>query len=241
MIVISAAKTMNESFEQKMDHCHKVDALVKQINSYTKPELGLKMKIKNKTLDATFEYYNSFGSTQQKALNLYNGLVFKQLSCTNETYVQEHVFILSALYGLINGADNISPYRLDFTMNKLLNLNLYDYWQEEVVAKINANSDKQLLNLASNEYFKLVDLEKVTKEIFTIQPVGKLNSTQLKKLRGQLLNFCIEQSITDYNQLRDFNSELFRVTDITSDNKIIIEEEDEFKENTDKLSRVIPA
>jgi len=94
--------------------------------------------------------------------DVYTGLDMYHMDKDTATYVNEHLGILSGLYGVLKPLDLIQPYRLEMG-TKLKNErgdNLYEFWGEEVTNVINArmadSDDKVLVNLASNEYFKSV-------------------------------------------------------------------------------------
>lgn len=98
--------------------------------------------------------------------DVYTGLDMYHMDKDTATYVNEHLGILSGLYGVLKPLDLIQPYRLEMG-TKLKNErgdNLYEFWGEEVTNVINArmadSDDKVLVNLASNEYFKAVKKKK---------------------------------------------------------------------------------
>ena len=99
--------------------------------------------------------------------DVYTGLGMYQMDKDTAIYVNEHLGILSGLYGVLKPLDLILPYRLEMG-TKLKNErgdNLYEFWGEEVTNVINArmadSDDKVLINLASNEYFKSVKKKSV--------------------------------------------------------------------------------
>ncbi|MDR3215251.1 MAG: YaaA family protein [Bacilli bacterium] len=124
----------------------------------------------------------------KKAIDLYNGISFKQL--TNKNNIKyENVIILSALYGYSYAFDYISKYRYDYTM---LNSNKY---QSLFSAKINEllKDEDMIINLASNEFTKNIKHPFMINFTFYIKTGNSLkqHSVASKKLRGQLLNYLI--------------------------------------------------
>lgn len=119
------------------------------------------MKIKGELLEETYSNIINYDSRSDvKAINLYNGVAFKKLEIEQYTskeleYLNNSLIILSAMYGALNPFDNIKKYRLDMTM-KISENSLYSFWSEKVTVYINEllsqDSEKILLNLASNEY-----------------------------------------------------------------------------------------
>ena len=132
-------------------------------------------------------------------------------------WAQNHLRIISGLYGLLRPLDKIEPYRLEMG-SKLNNPNgdtLYDYWNKEIAVAINElsekNNSKVLVNCASQEYFKAVNLNSLIPEVVT--PVfmeerngkNKIISFFAKKARGLMARYIIEKRITKKEDLKNFN------------------------------------
>lgn len=193
-----------------------------KIMKLEKDELANLMKIKNKTLETTYNYFQQ-QYNQVNAINAYDGIAFKQINPKNENYLRENVYILSALYGILKATDAVEPYRLDFTMKNLFDFNLYKYWEELIADYINQKNPCYILNLASEEYAKMIrkNLSYDTTMI-DLEFNQKVSSTNLKKYRGQILNYCIEHQIYDYEQLIDVKFTEFKINNII-ENKMKIE------------------
>lgn len=220
MIIISAAKTMNDKVvEEDVLLSEATNNLVNIIKSRSKEELSSLMKIKNKTLENTYEYYQNF-NTPLKAIEKYNGMVFKQIDTKKDT---DDLYIVSALYGIINSNDYINSYRLDFLSNNVVGLNLYNYWEKSIEEYIFNKNPNMILNLCSNEYFKA--LSKKVKESFiiiNIKTLKKASSTTLKKVRGEIANLAIEKNIKDYKLLVGESTKMANIIRM-DDNDLIIE------------------
>lgn len=182
----------------------KTNTLAAKIKNYNPEELSKKLKVKNKTLDITYNYYQDFGNNYSKAYQTYDGISFKQIKSNNEEYIRNNVYIISALYGLINGCELISKYRLDMSYP-----GLYKYWEEEVNNEITKLNHPIILNLASNEFSKIV---KTNKKMYHVNFISdkKISTYETKLLRGHILNYCIENNITDYNELKNMQTELIK-------------------------------
>lgn len=205
MIILSPTKTMNPNgalSNQVPFFLKESNYLRAEIKHYTKEELALLMKIKGKTLETTYNYYHE-PTKPYSAISMYNGIAFKQIDSYNEKYIKENVFILSALYGILNGLDMIEPYRLDFSM-KLLDYSLYKFWTKGINKFIEEKNPKFILNLASKEYSKLVDQKKFN--FFDVDFDIKLNSTKLKQLRGEICNYMIANNIIEIEQLKNIKT-----------------------------------
>lgn len=147
--------------------------------------------------------------------DVYQGLQAKSLNDKEIGFAQEHLRILSGLYGLLRPSDIIQPYRLE--MGRKLDTekgkNLYDFWQERITAELNAQEAGLIVNLASNEYFKAVKAKTLKAEL--ISPVFKdekngkykIISFYAKKARGLMARYLIENRITAKEGLLNFNLE----------------------------------
>lgn len=212
MIIFSPTKTMKETtIQQEITYSDKTTNLAKEIASLDKEQLSKKLKVKNKTLDVTYNYYQEFGNNCTKAYLTYDGVSFKQLVSSNETYIESNVYIISALYGLINGCDVISKYRLDMSYP-----GLYKYWGEEVNNKVETLKHNEILNLASNEFSKII---KTNKKIYNVKFIreAKVSTYETKLLRGHILNYCVENNITNYTNLVKMKTDLIKDVNLIND------------------------
>jgi len=133
-------------------------------------------------------------------------------------FAQKHLRILSGLYGVLRPLDLMLPYRLEMG-TKFVNKrgqNLYHFWGDSVTDVLNAELDNMkkpyVVNLASNEYFKVVNKNKLT--VNTISPVFKdkkngeykLISFFAKKARGMMSRYIIDNRILKPADLQDFDT-----------------------------------
>lgn len=144
--------------------------------------------------------------------DVYEGLNAASLTKRDITFAQKHLRILSGLYGLLRPLDLIQPYRLE--MGRPLATrgakNLYEFWKEPITAALNQLPGDQLVNLASQEYFKAIDKKTLAKQV--ISPVfkdeknGKLKiiSFYAKKARGVMTKYLIKNRISDLDGLLAF-------------------------------------
>lgn len=149
--------------------------------------------------------------------DVYTGLKAKSLSKNDLLYSQNHLRILSGLYGLLKPLDLIAAYRLEMGTDLTINRkkNLYEFWREVLTEDLNSqlqkHSQKTLINLASNEYFKAINPKKIEGEI--LQPVFKdaKNGTYktiaiyAKIARGAMSRYIIQNRISNPDDLRGFN------------------------------------
>lgn len=149
--------------------------------------------------------------------DVYGGLDARSLSLHAIAFAQDHLRILSGLYGLLRPLDLIHPYRLEMG-TKLANpggANLYTFWGEAITRALNAELAKTgstaLVNLASEEYFKsvkpkLLDAPVIT-PVFEDWKNGqyKIISFYAKRARGLMARYAIEHGILDPEGLKDFD------------------------------------
>jgi cytoplasmic iron level regulating protein YaaA (DUF328/UPF0246 family) len=150
--------------------------------------------------------------------DVYTGLQAGTLTAENINYAQEHLRILSGLYGLLKPLDLMQPYRLEMgiKLDNQRGTNLYQFWGSVITETLNkalhAQGDNFLINLASNEYFKSIKKKLLQGEIITPifkdQKNGqyKVISFYAKKARGLMARYIIEQQVTDIEQLKEFDT-----------------------------------
>lgn len=151
--------------------------------------------------------------------DVYQGLEADTLSKKDIAFAQKHIAILSGLYGILRPLDYIQPHRLEMG-TPLVNpkgKNLYDFWQAtlpSILEKLlDESGSRVLINLASNEYFKAVDTEKITADIIHVDFKEYKNSKYstiglfAKRARGMMAHFIIQGEITKSEELKQFNTD----------------------------------
>jgi cytoplasmic iron level regulating protein YaaA (DUF328/UPF0246 family) len=148
----------------------------------------------------------------------YQGLEAGSLDADEMAFAQEHLRILSGLYGVLRPLDAIQPYRLEMgsRLKTGRGSSLYDYWGDRIAQALNAQAEALgtdvLINCASQEYFGAVDLNALKPRVIT--PVfleekngeAKIVSFYAKKARGAMARFIIQHRLTSPEGLRDFDS-----------------------------------
>lgn len=159
----------------------------------------------------------------------YAGLEAASLDQEQMDWAQEHLRILSGLYGVLRPRDLIQPYRLEMgsRLKTARGKNLYEYWGDRLSKVLNDTADsvgtRVLVNCASVEYFGAVDTDalnlRVITPVFMENKAGmpKIVSFYAKKARGAMARFMIEHRITDPEGLKDFDAGGYRFNANMSD------------------------
>jgi hypothetical protein len=244
LIVISPAKTLDYdsplSFKKSTSadfHSHS-DKLIRVLKKKSAAEISLLMKISDNLGKLNYRRYHSWASkprsesSRQAVLafmgDVYSGLNAKSLTEKNMMFAQNHLRILSGLYGILRPLDSIQPYRLEMGTNLETpnGKNLYEFWGDIPTLTINEQAKKietqYLVNLASNEYFKVINKQLLEPTIIT--PIFKdrkngrykIISFYAKKARGLMARYIIQNQIESPQELKNFCSDNYAYNEILS-------------------------
>jgi len=151
--------------------------------------------------------------------DVYEGLDAKSLSADDLAWAQNHLCILSGLYGVLRPLDYMQPYRLEMgtALPNAHGQNLYKFWGAQIAQYLNLQLQQQpqpvIVNLASQEYFKAVDRKvlqaRVVECVFEDFKGGKYKiiSFNAKRARGLMARYAVTQRVSKVEQLRKFNLE----------------------------------
>lgn len=166
--------------------------------------------------------------------DVYQGLDARRFDRAELDWAQDHLRILSGLYGLLRPLDRIQPYRLEMgtRLRTRRGASLYDFWDDRISTQLNADADdhphKVLINLASQEYFGAVDAKALTLPVITPQfreekdGESRIISFFAKKARGTMARYAIEDRIEDPQDLKGFDRDGYRfVASLSSDTEWI--------------------
>ncbi|OUS23537.1 peroxide stress protein YaaA [Thalassotalea sp. 42_200_T64] len=149
--------------------------------------------------------------------DVYTGLDAKTFTAQDFSFAQQHLRILSGLYGLLKPLDLMQAYRLEMgtKLDNNRGTNLYQFWGNIITDKLNqtlqAQGDEVLINLASTEYFKSVKKKELNATIITPafkdwkNGQYKMISFFAKKARGQMARYIIENQLSDVEQIKQFD------------------------------------
>ncbi|PCI27167.1 MAG: peroxide stress protein YaaA [SAR324 cluster bacterium] len=235
IIVLSPAKTLDLTpWNQKEnytfpDFLQDSQELVDHLAQLSEGDLASLMKLSPKLAELNHQRYQDWKlpftlEVAKPALRLFKGDVYvglqaESLQAEEVQFAQQHLRILSGLYGLLRPLDLMLPYRLEMgtRLETQRGKNLYAFWGNRITENLNEQLQQQeqpvLINLASNEYFKALRVKslkgKVITPIFKDYKNGKYKviSFYAKRARGLMARHLLTQRITQVEKLKSFTEE----------------------------------
>lgn len=212
--------------------------LVAEAAKLTSGELEKLMKISPNLAKLNQQRFSDFGSQDRKpaafafAGDTFQGLEAATLDADALRWAQDHLRILSGLYGILRPLDEIEPYRLEMgsRLKTEHGKNLYEYWGSALALELSAQAkttqSKAVVNCASQEYFQAVDAQALSVPV--ISPVfmestekgPKIISFYAKRARGAMARFVVSNRIATPAALCDFDAGGYRYEpNLSSENK----------------------
>ncbi len=201
--------------------------LVEQLSDYDAPQLSELMKISDRLATLNHQRYQDFETpftpdNAKQALLVFNGDVYKGIDSENYdeddlSFAQDHLRILSGLYGILRPLDLIQPYRLEMGTKLVTDKgkNLYDFWGAQIAELINTELENSLapclVNLASKEYFKSVNPKTLKARVLNIafkenkSGTYKVVTIHAKRARGLMVDFVIRNRIENLELVKGFD------------------------------------
>ena len=237
-IILSPTKTMSNS-NSKIDktlsstpvflkEAIKINSLLK---SFSKLEIQKIMKLSESLSNQTYDYihlWNLPDSLKSHSVHTYQGTAFKSLSpedWDNESinFAQENLLILSGLYGVLRPYDIIDKYRLEMNQKFIVIndfKNLPRFWEDKITNYFNQfNENETIINLASKEYFDVINFDKIRSQIINCTFYERSNyklriiGNYAKSARGKMAKFIIENQLDNIEDLKNFNEMNYRFSD----------------------------
>ena len=233
LVVISPAKKLDENCNKNIvsrftipPYLENSNKIVKSLRKYSANKLSELMNISEKISLLNYERYIKWSLPFNKknshpALLLFQGDVYKGISVEDFKkedflFAQNSLRILSGLYGILKPLDLIQPYRLEMgTQLKVGKHNdLYDFWGDDITKAINKDKNSDyLINLASVEYFKSINKEKLKSKLINVIFKEKRNDSykiigiHAKKARGLMSRYIIKNKISNPLDIKKFKKE----------------------------------
>ena len=226
------------------DFLEQSQELIEILRDYSPQRLSELMGISDKlaALNAAryAEWHTPFTAQNAKpAIQAFQGDVYVGLEADTFTddenaFAQQHLRILSGLYGLLRPLDLIQPYRLEMgtRLENPAGKDLYAFWKETLTAELDravaASGSPVLINLASNEYFKAIDARRlearVITPVFKDEKNGKLKiiSFYAKKARGLMTAWMIRERLDDPEGLKEFDVAGYRFNAAMSEGDTLV-------------------
>ena len=245
LMIISPAKTLDyesplatETYTQP-DYLDDACELIDQLKELEPHQVSNLMSISDKLGQLNAERFRTWhtpftpDNARQAILafkgDVYTGLDAESFSEDDFAFAQQHLRMLSGLYGLLKPLDLMQPYRLEMgtKFENKRGKDLYAFWGSKLTKALNellAADDKVLVNLASNEYFKSVQKKDINGRLVTPQFKDwkngqyKMISFYAKKARGLMCRYAIQNRITQADDLKGFNLEGYYFSEEQSDN-----------------------
>ena len=233
LIVLSPAKTLDYSVDPKSNHTapqflSQSSKLIKTLKEKEPKDIASLMGLSDKLATLNFDRYQSWKAAKSVSSDakpsmlvfkgdVYQGLNAEEFSNKDLKFAQKHLRILSGLYGILRPMDIMKPYRLEMgtKLETSKGKNLYEFWgelvQNNVIDDLSSQKSDLLINLASKEYFsvlgKMPEFINVVSPVFKDYKSGKYKiiSFYAKKARGLMARWIIQNKITDFEELINFD------------------------------------
>ncbi len=246
IILLSPAKTLDFQSEPPSKSStellfpEQAEVLAKKMSKYSVASLRKLMDISEALAQENVERFQNWALPVDKdrarqAVFAFQGDVYQGLQADTFTEndlerAQERLRILSGLYGVLRPLDLMLPYRLEMGTSLKVSAkkpNLYAYWKEQVTAHIAGSLEQSgtdvVLNLASQEYAKVVDFKKLGCRViapqFKEERQGRFQMISFfaKKARGLMAAFVLRNDLREAEQLKEFDSEGYGFNEALSD------------------------
>ncbi len=234
LVLLSPAKTLDYSdadygFHSKPRLLKDSAELVEVLKKKKSSDLQELMKVSEKIADLNVERFQAFKAPFNKKNakpsilafkgDVYTGFQVDDMDGEDLTFAQEHIRILSGLYGVLRPMDLMQAYRLEMgtALKTEKGTNLYHFWEEKITKMLNkdlkSSKGDAVINLASKEYFHSVKPEMLKGDLYHVNFKEKRNGTykiisfSAKKARGIMARYIVKNKITSPDKLKEFKEE----------------------------------
>lgn len=208
------------------------ETLAKKLKKFSVKKLEKMMHISNDIATLNHERFQNWekplheSDAIQPAISLFTGEVYRVLDAVSMTdsdmeFTQANLRILSGMYGLLKPMDFMYPYRLEMGTKWAVTpkiTNLYKFWGSKLSKQLNleVENGEEIINLASNEYFKAIDQKVIKAPIITPHfkelknGEYKIIMTFAKNARGRMTRFIIDKRLTKAEEIKAFDWDGYR-------------------------------
>ena len=248
--LLSPSKKLNFN-EQNIVHSHtecdfieSAEILANEAKNLTEDDLKELMHISDNLAQLNRERFDRWSlpfspSNAKQAIlafdgGVYSGLKAEEFKEKDFNFAQDHLRILSGLYGILKPLDLIQPYRLEMgvSFKNRRGKNLYEFWKEDLAKNLNhtlkKHSNPTIVNCASIEYFSAIDLAQFDGKILSVvfkeyrNDELKFISFNAKKARGLMTQYIMKNEIDTNNDIKDFNYENYSFDSKLSDESTFV-------------------
>jgi cytoplasmic iron level regulating protein YaaA (DUF328/UPF0246 family) len=242
--IISPAKTLD--FETHVETTHtlprfktEANKLIRELRKKKTSDIRDLMSISENLAELNVERFHNFSTTKLPSYakpavfafkgDVYRGLEIETLDEKALSYLDDHLRILSGLYGLLRPLDLIQPYRLEMGTSLSINgqSSLYDFWGTKISRALKKDlkdqGDEIIVNLASQEYARAANLSSFKGKVIQIEfrdftnGEYKIVAVYAKKARGLMVRYMAENAIGKSEDLKGFDYEGYAFDDTSSD------------------------
>jgi uncharacterized protein len=242
LVILSPSKTQEFTSTRVLKthdpvFMEEITALSKKLRGLSSHEISKLMDISPKLAALNHERFQNFKLTRYTDTNskaailayqgdVYQGLAAETFSDDDIQFAEQHLLILSGFYGVVRPLDHIQAYRLEMSVKLSLGKfkNLYAFWQAPLNHYIQQGlkTEKFLVNLASEEYAKVLDRDHLTAQLIKVEFKDKLRGKyqivglKAKKARGLMARFIIKNRLEHPDELKRFDTEGYQFMEALS-------------------------
>lgn len=248
--IISPTTTMNFNKNIKLNKSSlpifsdEVDYLIDLLKSLSTSDIKNLMSLSDELSNLNFNRYSNFNKPDNDKLQsilAFGGEVFNSMDTSNFNdldidFANNSLRILSGLYGILRPLDVIQPYRLEMKTKFANNCgkDLYKFWKSKItnhiMRELKNHDNPVLVNLASSEYIKCIDLKLlrqsykfvdiVFKEYNPTDDTYKVKGLYAKKARGYMVEYIVKNKVNDIKSLKLFNKEGYKFNPNLSNDEV---------------------
>jgi len=231
-IILSPAKALKQEVKSKITDANQPafleqsEKLIKKLQKFSRKKIGNLMNTSSDLSELNYQRYHNWQlpfveGNALPAIYIFNGEAYRALDAESLTKTeinraQKQLRMLSGLYGILKPKDLIMPYRLEMgtrLQTSTKKTNLYHFWGNELTLALQAEmkKDEPLVNVASKEYFKVLNFKLLNRPVITCHfkenknGVYKAIMTFAKQARGKMTRFIIQNKIEKIEELKAFD------------------------------------